>query len=289
MSSGAERAAANNNAPDDGDVAAAAGLGAAVATPNVIDVNEACAYVLPPGYQVATLRGDMFSDIPSRAEPRHTVVRDETSFIRLAEQLADDGDVRRVYADPVGANVQAVGPNVQAILNDGGWRDRRIQLALTHTPQWNEWMSINDRFLTQRDFVEFLENHLADIHEPAAAGLLEIAQTLEGTTQATWATAVRLANGNRRFAYEETTTASAGENGQLEIPEKFVLALTPWVGRTAAVPFSIDAMLRYRIENRQLRLGVHLVDVDRIVETSFMEDIVKPIGEALGEVILGTP
>lgn len=267
-----------------GNAETVAALGAATAEPHVISQNEAVSHVLPPGYKISVIRGDQFSDVPSRVQPRHQYARDEQSFIALVQDLtnANGTQHRRVYADPADHSVVAV-------INDDAWRDVRVQLQLVHTPEWSEWTAKHDKYMPQREFMEFLEDHMVDVATPDSATLYEIVSSLEGTTSTAWASAQRLSNGNRKFVSDETTTATAGEHGDLEIPEKFVLRLAPWAGKSAVQPFAIDAMFRYRIENRQLRLGYHLQDVDRILDESFKTDILAPIEEALGEVIAGTP
>lgn len=259
--------------------------------PAHVGVGEVLAFVVPAGGRLATVDRDGEADLlaaglpPRRSVAGTTTVYDERGLIELAERWGDFSSTV-VYADPVGRQVTAVLDDDR----DGtgpGWRARRVRLNLVHTPEWERWARIDGTLLSQHEFAEHVEACLEDIRTPTAADMLEIAQSLEATTDVTFQSGVRLASGQRQFTYREDTTASAG-GGDLTIPDVIELGLVPWQGRDAR-PFLVKARLRYRVSPQGLRLGVVLVDVDRILRTAFEDDVVTPIREAGLRIVNGTP
>lgn len=239
------------------------------------------AFVLPDNSRVHLVDTEEFEGAPRRPAGRTLTVRDEASLIALCAEL---GTRVRVYADPV-ARV------LTAVLNDDvdgstpGWRDLRVTLGLVHTVEWKRWTDHDGKLLPQREFAEHIEECLSDIVEPVGADMLEIAQTLEATTRANFRSSVRLTDGQRQFLYNEDTSASAGQSGELVIPETFVLALRPWKGRGGR--FRVEARLRYRVTDEGLRLGYRLIDIDKILDAAFQEILDEITAHEL-DVIIGT-
>lgn len=268
----------------------------ASAVPHALEGGKRYAVAVPAGGDVKELNLDLdeYRNRPRRLKGE-TVVRDEQSLIllctelgtKVAGQKAGEGVTTRVYAD-------AADRSVVAVLNDDvdstnpGWRDRRVRLVLAHTPEWQRWAALDGKLMSQQAFAEHVEACLDDIREPDAASMLEIAQTIEATTNVDFRSQVRLTSGQRQFTYAENTDARAGSGGTLTVPEQFVLGLTPWAGRDAK-PFRVEARLRYRITPGGLTLGYKLIDTERILRTAFEEDVVKPIREAGLTIVNGTP
>lgn len=263
------------------DLALAAGDG----TDLTADPDKRLGFVLPPGYQFHVPDTEALGFAPRRSKAGTTIVRDEDSLIRLARELGNPMGTR-VYADPVARSITAV-LNDDVDVANAGWRDRRVSLALIHTPEWERWVRLNDRLMSQHEFAEHIEESLIEIVEPTSADMLELAQSLEATTEATFRQGTRLQSGARQFTYSEETQGRAGQNGELEIPTSFWLALTPWQGRSAE-PYRVEARLRYRITPDGLRIGYRLMDLEGILRSAF-EDVLRPIREAELPIVLGTP
>jgi hypothetical protein len=230
---------------------------------------------------------------PLRSVADTTVVNDEQGLIALVDRWPHPDKVV-VYADAIKRTVVAVlDYDHDAAGGDSGgdvfgWRKRRVQIALVHTPEWEAWAAFDRKMVPQATFAEFIDEHLEDVRHPSAADMLEIAQSLEATTGVQFRQATRLQDGQRQFTYNEDTNASAGPGGQLVIPDEFTIALTPWQGRAEA-PFEVRARLRYRIASTGLAMGYVLMDVDRILRAAFRDDVVAPIRAAGLTVVNGTP
>lgn len=166
-----------------------------------------------------------------------------------------------------------------------GWQGFRAKLQLEHTDEWNHWLKLDKQMIDQESFAEHVEEGLSEIRVPDAADMLEIAQSIEATTNASFRSAIRLDSGQTALRYDEDTQAAAGQSGELEIPKEIELAIAPYVGEE---PYKITARFRHRIRNNHLLLGYRLERPQAVIQ-----DVLKQIAERLGDsfdtVYLGEP
>lgn len=255
-------------------------LGAALVKPTIIERNPehaALAVVVPAGYQVASLRvdGDEYRDYP-RHKTGAPVVYDPASFTLYWTKHHQDGE-SELYADyREGRIVGVLDAHSDAL---AGWKKHTVTLALQKNPTWDAWKAASGKLLPQTQFAEILEQLVADIVEPDGATMLEIATTLSATRSAVYdAKATRLDNGDRRFSFDETTTARAGAGrGQVDIPSKFLIRAQPFVGGPTT---RVEALLRYRVGDSGLQLGYVLVRPDDAVRTVF-DAVVAELEDAI--------
>lgn len=160
--------------------------------------------------------------------------------------------------------------------NLAGWGDHRATLVLAPTPAWMRWLGNNAVLLTQTQFAEHIEESLPEIVEPAAATMLEIAQTFQANTAVAFRSARRLQSGETQLRYEEQHDAKAGAQGDITIPTTFTLALAPWEG---CDPYRITARLRYRIGSGNLALGYVLDRPDDVKRAAFADITAKVTAE----------
>lgn len=179
----------------------------------------------------------------------------------------------------------------QGVTGDGiedyaGWGDHRVRLGLVHTPAWTAWTSQDRKLLSQVDFAEHLEDRLADIVEPAAADMLELAQTFTAKRSVDFESSRRLKTGETTLVYKEQDTTAAGRKGDIAIPDTFTLALRPYEG---GEPYKVSARLRYRIADGHLRLGYVLDRPDDVLRAAF-DDLVNVVHTELDQPVWnGTP
>ncbi|MBB1512006.1 DUF2303 family protein [Tessaracoccus sp. MC1627] len=156
---------------------------------------------------------------------------------------------------------------IKAVLDgNDGHRVHTATLELRHSIEWTEWTSIDGKLVDQLAFAQFIEDHLSSIGAPDGAKLLEICQTLEARTKVDFKSSELLANGQRKFKYDETTEAKAGQKGDLTIPAELTLVLRPFQG---SEPVAILARFRYRLDGGQLRLGIKLAEPSKALEVAF--------------------
>lgn len=190
--------------------------------------------------------------------------------------LTADGFVRAVthrMSDPadtvVYANVDSL--TLTAVLNDdhagnAGWRDHKVAWSPQTTPEWKHW--IGSRGLgSQERFAAVIEEGEADIVNPSATVMLEIAQTFQASIGAKFSKAGRIRDGRTQLKYEEEIEAKAGE-GMVEIPETFTVLLRPFYG---AEPVSVTCKLRYRLNRGELAIGYHITRPEEIQRDAFVQ------------------
>lgn len=241
-------------------------------------------------YLVATANGDVrqfdltgseYTGVVDRKRG-HTTVRDADSFLAYYEKHHDDAS--EVYSD-----VEAL--SVTAVLNahsaeEADFGDHRLHLQLRRTKAWLEWLALDGKLVDQDRFANFLEDHLVNLVEPEAAAMLEVAQSIKASTKADFQSSSRLHSGERKFTYAETTNATAGSKGELQIPETFKIAIPPFEGSDA---YSMTARFKYRLGGGHLELGFKLEEPDERIKAAFA-DVLTAIAEGIDTPILnGTP
>lgn len=199
-------------------------------------------------------------------------VQDSSSFIAYVSKhgLAES----EIYADPAKHALVGVINAHQGTTDDAGvteaaagHRDHRVALDLVYTPAWLAWAKKDKVWMGQAEFAEHIEDNVLDVIVPDGATMLEVAQSFHATTGVVFKSATRLHSGEATLNYEESTGASAGEKGDLDIPTEFTLALQPYCGQQETV--ELQARFRYRIRGGQLHLSYALAQPDVILRDMF--------------------
>ena len=198
-------------------------------------------------------------------------VHDAASFAAyLHQQGTPDTEV---WADAQGARIVGVINAHGEVL--AGWGDHRVTYAVEQTKAWQIWMAKDGQLLSQSDFAELIEDRAVDIIRPAAADMLELAQTFQATIGVEFGSSKLLSSGERQLEYRETVDAKAGRAGKLEIPRDFDLALIPFEGAKA---FKVNARFRYRITDGTLRVGYRLTRPDDVLREAFESVVTEVAG-----------
>src|SRR4051812_8724308 len=93
--------------------------------------------------------------------------------------------------------------------NPASWCHHCAVHTPDHTVEWQRWIGLDDHWLDQRAFAEFIENNVNDIVKPSGAEMLEIASSLEAKTAVDFKSGVRLENGSSRLTFNSSTEAKA--------------------------------------------------------------------------------
>lgn len=228
------------------------------------------------------LTGDEWSDAPRR-KVGTVVVRDVDSFAAYWQKHADGSS--EIYADREARTVTAVLDAHEAI--EPRWQKHRLKLELRYSEAFKAWTAADSRPMDQEQFAEFLEDNRADIHNPPAAEMLEIATSLQASTKAEFQSGIVLSNGQRKLSWVESTSAQAGQRGDLTIPTEIELAVQVFDG--ARVADRLTARFRYRINSGKLSLHYKLDRPADVVKSAF-EGVVSEVSEACSMAVLrGTP
>lgn len=189
-----------------------------------------------------------------------------------------------IYADPDGRKITAVFNDHRN--EEPGWRDHQAIFKAEYTPEFDNWMRHNKQAKTQTEFAEFIEDNLADITEPAAQSLLEVATTIQAKTDINFSSAKRLQNGQVQLQYTEAIDARAGANGAMEIPKEFALGLRIFKNGEG---YKLKARLKYRLNGGSVKFWYELDRPERAIEDAFA-GYVTTLREKSGyQLLLGTP
>lgn len=190
------------------------------------------------------------------------VAHDADGFAGYFNKHADNDS--EVWADfPSTRIVGLVNPHGNT---EPGHEDHRVSYSVLKTPAWLAWARLDGVFMEQEAFAEHIEDRAIDIVKPSGAEMLELAQNFHATTGGQFKSSKRLSSGESQLEYHVEINATAGKKGQLEIPEKFELALIPFYG---AVAYRVIARLRYRIGGGHLSLSYKLERPEELLIEAF--------------------
>lgn len=214
------------------------------------------------------------------------LLKDLDSLIQYCvdQNVCDDSTTGYLYADPDSRKITAVFNDQNG--DNPGWRDHRAEFKAEYTPEFSKWVSKNGQAFTQTEFAEFIEDNMADITEPAAAALLEMATTIQAKTDISFSSAKRLQNGQVQLGYSEVIDARAGANGALEIPKEFALGLRIFKNGDG---YRLMARLKYRLHSGNVKFWFELDRYERAVELAFTGYVDALREKAPYQVLLGTP
>lgn len=238
--------------------------------------------VLPPGYQRQNI-----TDEVERAQATPNRKRGSVKLADLPSLLAYCADQASsstgyIYADPDRRTITAVFNDHKSL--SAGWRDHRAEFAAEYTLEFKRWLENNGsgRAKTQTEFAEFIEDNLADITEPAAQQLLDVATTIQAKTDISFSSAKRLQDGQVQLGYTEAINATAGANGALSIPKEFQLGLRIFKNGGGYI---LKARLKYRLGNGTVKFWYELDRPERAVEDAF-KGYVEQVREQSGYSVL---
>ena len=176
---------------------------------------------------------------------------------------------------------------VTAIL-DGmdGLRKHTATLSLKTSREWDEWLKVDGKLFPQVEFAQFIQDHISTIGEPAGALLVDICETLVGSTDVQWKSQQLDRSGQRQFVYEEVVNGQAGAKHDLKIPTELTLVLRPFQGSEQLL---IKARFRFRLSGGAVQLGVKLVEPDRVLEDAFDRVVDEVQGQVPVHVNHGRP
>lgn len=165
------------------------------------------------------------------------------------------------------------------------WREHLAYLKPTSSRQWLYWTARNKQWQSQEAFAEMLQDHTEDVVEPNGATLLEVAKELIAKKSYDYRSALNLKNGTVQFQYVENMETSAGAKGNIEVPEKFKLAIP--LDEEGPL-YDVGARLRHKIEERRLVFRYELLRAEELVKHA-QDELLAALKEATTqEVFMGS-
>lgn len=262
---------------------AIAAIAQEAAVPSELDPDQIFSVTVPAGADHKVVDLERFLPAPRRARgnDRPATVDALTQHV----QRHWDPEVSTIWVHPTSGLITAV-LNDHGISDQIGWRDHRSTLNLQHTPEWLFWKAKDGSLLNQVQFAEHIEEGLDEIRKPAAAEMLELAQTFHATRSGSFSSANRLHSGEVKVHYDETLEAKAGASQDISVPTEFTLGISPFIGEDA---YEVTARLRWRLDREgKLQLGYKLDRPDAIIRDA-LENVRARLAETFEHVLVGEP
>ena len=239
----------------------AAGLSEATVADTMGPAGQAPFITLPPNWKAHTLEHTLPEPLRKRAR---VTMDDTTSFVRYFNTHSNENSALYGRLNP---------PQFLAVIDDNGqqragWREHTVTYACPLSTEWETWTAKNKKQMSQTDFAQFIEDNLPDIVSPDSATMLEVSRSLEAKKKVSFASGIRLSNGEVQFRYEEEISGAVSK-GQLTVPETFTLGIPVFNGGPL---YSVEARLRYRIaDSGTLAMWYDLVRPHKVLEHSAKE------------------
>lgn len=232
--------------------------------------------LVPQGYDVTHLepRNVLLPFI--QASPTFSEIESFVSYVNEYK-----GGASKIFADRVPGKLTAI-LDYHEKATVGRCAHSAYYIAVT-ADEWKPWEGIHEHPLNQVQFAEFLEEQASSVLEPDGATLLEIVTTLEAKTDVTFASKLKLSNGNQNLVYQENTDAKGA--GTLPVPSELILRLP--VYRGGAV-YEIKAFLRCRIKDGKASFVVKIHELAKTKQFAFKQISDRAAQETQLEVLHGT-
>lgn len=158
------------------------------------------------------------------------------------------------------------------------WCSHRISFKPKLSKSWKFWFGNNDRKFLQNEFLEFLEDNIESIREPAGADIMELCAELEGVKSVNFKSGFKQKDGSVSIRWEENFEEKGTKSGNVKIPNQLKLILSPFENGSS---YEVEAWLRYRIKDSKLVFFYKMVQPEKILEDAFsdcIEDVKKNTG-----------
>lgn len=250
-------------------------------------------YLAPDGSRVIDVRDQIerTKDHPRRKTGAVTLAQHDSFVAYLAKHGMPETELwADIDKDRITAVINAHSAFSEDLDSEGaaGWGDHRATLQLVTTQDWRDWTDNSGKLVGQQEFAEFVEQHLPNFVRPAAADMLELAQTIKGHTKVSFESSKRVKSGETSIEWREDTTATAGKKGTIDIPDTIDLGMQVYEGGDA---YRLTARFRYRIGAGpgQLVLGYVLERAGDAKRDAFGQVVQQVAADTERDVWHGTP
>ncbi len=221
-----------------------------------------------------------FIDLTNRHLTPHSAIFAETDWRKPKLLAVIDYHELTDGGEPVGDDFDVVG--------GGGRPDNlkhRISYAYPLSDTWKAWVEKNGEVMSQGEFAEWIEDHIADLTSPedaekiwlerdfqttvaTPAGLIQISRGLQINVEAKVKNVVTLQSGAAQIAFDETHLG--GDGKPLVIPGLFLLQVAPFQGGEV---IRVPVRLRYRVAAGQTRWLFSMHRPDIYIAQRLVDDI----------------
>ncbi|SEG15963.1 DUF2303 family protein [Marinobacterium lutimaris] len=254
----------------------------------VFEINEYPAVMVPEGAQLKVLPELM--PRPERIK-KSVQLRTIEDFIRYHNRYANKDST--VFANiDTGSFKSVIDYHEAPCFADNC--DHTANYTCPETNEWASWKRHSGDWMKQNEFAEFLQDNHLQIYKPKeeefkpeeldvvvdklpdSTTMIEIANTLQVTSESKVTQGQNLHNGAMRISYTDEVDGRAGPNNEIEIPTYFLLGIQLFKGGNH---YMILCRLKYRKEGPSVRLRYELVRPHKAHERAVLDVIKRLRGE----------
>lgn len=238
---------------------------------NGIPAGETPIGLIPEGYSLKDLSA--FLDKPLRKVAKVTL-HDSPSFIAYVKKHAAES---AIYAN---VDYEASSATLKAILDDNGgatngadWREHTATYAPKTTVEYRRWLTNNGKAMSQEQFATFLEENNGDVAGvggmPSGTEMLEMALNFEATASKKFKSKINLGTGGVQFEYVSDDTAQT--KTVMKVFERFAIGIPVFLN--SGTRYRIDARLKWREKDGEVKFSFELIRVDKVYEDAIKAEI----------------
>lgn len=161
------------------------------------------------------------------------------------------------------------------------WNDHIATLELAYHPDYKALRDYNSKWFAQADFSLFVEENLHLFVAPDSATMLELAQHLKGSKNASWQSGKRLTTGATALEFIETIEGKGVRDG-VEIPEYLLLKTPMYEGGSDQ---EIKAAFSWKIDNEGKVFFLYRL-LTKVAERKAQEEMKSYIAQKTGLPVL---
>lgn len=133
------------------------------------------------------------------------------------------------------------------------WQTDVALFCMEHSTEWKAWRAFDRKFMSQRAFLEFLEDNLDSIAEPNGTEFYALAEQFRAMKSVEYMSGYRASSGETRLVYNETLK---GAQRELALPASILLQVPVICGAEKVTTYNIKARIKFQIDNETHKLGL---------------------------------